>query len=120
MSEKPTLAGIIGEFDAGVFEQKAMEVIKKVALGIIATGKKGQVSITIDMEQIGDSNNLAVKHTLKFTQPTKNGKSSEEATTATPMYADNLGYLSVYPFDQDDLYINRTVINGQAQLVHRS
>ena len=118
MSETPTptLTGIIHELDAGVFEEKALEATKRVVLGILATGKKGQVSITLDLEQMGDSDHLAVKHTLKFNQPTRNGKTVEESTTITPMYADSRGNLSVFPCDQDDLFSNMTINSSAKRL----
>ncbi|PPK72647.1 hypothetical protein B0F88_10380 [Methylobacter tundripaludum] len=101
---KPTLDETLGELDAGIFAQKTHEALKQVAMGVIATGKKGQVSITLDLDRIGDSSSVQIKHTLKFSRPTKNGKTSEENTTSTPMYADNLGYLTISPQTQDDLF----------------
>ena len=101
---KPTLPEIIGEFDAGIFEDKAIKSLKMAALGVIDTGKKGQVSIIIDLDLIGDSSSVQVKHTLKYTKPTKNGKSSEENTTTTPMYVDREGYLTISPETQEDLF----------------
>lgn len=101
---KPTLDETIGEFDAGTFTIKATEALKMAALGVIQTGKKGGITIAIDMEQIGQSSSVQVKHTLKYTKPTTNGKATEENTTSTPMYVDNLGYLTISPQTQDDLF----------------
>ncbi len=104
MNENPTLYDTLGELDAGIFTNKVTESLKKVALGVVNHGKKGSVSITLDLEQIGDSSSVQIKHTVKFVQPTKNGKASEENTTSTPMYVNNLGYLTVSPQTQDDLF----------------
>jgi len=101
---KPTLDETLGELDAGIFVTKAHEALKQVAMGVIATGKKGQISITLDLDQIGDSSSVQIKHTLKYSRPTKNGKTSEENTTSTPMYTDNLGYLTISPQTQDDMF----------------
>lgn len=103
MSENPTLYDTLDELDAGIFTNKVAESLKKVALGVVNHGKKGSVSITLDLEQMGDSS-VQIKHTVKFSQPTKNGKASEENTTSTPMYVNNLGYLTVSPQTQDDLF----------------
>jgi len=101
---KPTLNETLDEFDAGIFTAKATEALKQVAMGVVATGKKGQVIITLDLEQIGDSSSVQTKHTLKYGRPTKNGKITEENTTSTPMYVDNLGYMTISPQTQDDLF----------------
>jgi len=104
MTDNPNLYDTLGEFDAGIFTHKVTESLKKVALGVVNHGKKGSVSITLDLEQIGDSSSVQIRHTVKFVQPTKNGKCSEENTTSTPMYVNNLGYLTVSPQTQDDLF----------------
>lgn len=101
---KPTLNEIIGEFDAGIFESKVSSALKMVAQGTIENGKKGQVTVVIDLERIGDSSSVQVKHTLKYSKPTKNGKATEENTTTTPMYVDREGYLTISPETQNDLF----------------
>ena len=100
----PTLEETLGEFDAGIFTSKVTSAFKLVALGTIENGKKGQVTIVLDLEQIGDSSSVQVKHTLKYSKPTKNGKATEENTTSTPMYVDGNGYLTISPQTQNDLF----------------
>ena len=100
----PTLDETIGEFDAGIFTSKVTSALKLVALGVIENGKKGQVTITLDLDQISDSSSVVVKHTLKYNKPTKNGKMLEENTTSTPMYVDREGYLTINPQTQNDLF----------------
>lgn len=95
---------IFGEFDAGIFNSKIEASLKLVALGVIHNGKKGNVTISLDLEQIGDSHSVKVKHTLKYNSPTKNGKTSEENTTSTPMYVDKDGVLTISPQLQQDLF----------------
>lgn len=104
MMSKPTLPEILGEFDAGAFETKTMKALIMAAQGVIDTGKKGSVTIVIDLDRIGDSSSVQVKHTLKYVKPTKNGKSSEENSTSTPMYVDREGYLTISPETQNDLF----------------
>ncbi|WP_347989470.1 hypothetical protein [Methylomonas sp. AM2-LC] len=100
----PSFPEILGEFDAGIFQDKVQEALKMVALGTINHGKKGSLVIQIDLEQIGNSSSVTVKHTVKYAQPTRNGKSSEEATTSTPMYVNNLGYLTINQQTDADLF----------------
>lgn len=101
---QPNLDEILGELDAGIFVQKIEKALKEAALGTVNNGKKGSVTISLELEQIGSSSSVQIKHTLKYTKPTKNGKSMEENTTSTPMYVDNLGYLTINPQMQDDLF----------------
>ena len=100
----PTIQDTLDEFDAGLFMTKLQEALKMVALGTIQNGKKGSVTIALELEQIGASSSVQVKHTLKYVKPTVNGKSSEENTTSTPMYVDNFGYLTISPQTQEDMF----------------
>jgi hypothetical protein len=61
----PTIDEMIGEFDAGIFTSK-VTALKLVTIGTIENDKKGQVTIILDFEQIGDSSSVQVKHTLKY------------------------------------------------------
>lgn len=102
--DKPTLDETLGELDAGIFVQKAHTALKEAAIGVIQSGKKGSVTIVLELEQIGETNSVQVKSTLKYTKPNKTGKLSEESTTSTPMYVDTFGYLTISPQTQDDLF----------------
>ena len=99
----PTLEDALGEFYAGIFAKKVSEALKVACLGTIQTGKKGSLAIMLEFKQIGDSDSVKVKHTLKYLKPTKNGKVAEENTTTTAMYIDKDGYLSISPELQVDL-----------------
>ena len=101
---QPTLEETLGELDAGIFTAKVTSALKLVALGVIENRKKGQVTIVLDLEQIGDSASVQVKSTLKYNKPTKNGKTTEDNTTSTPMYVDGDGYLTISPQTQQDLF----------------
>ncbi len=100
---QPNLDEILGELDAGIFVQKIERALKESALGTIISGKKGNVTISLELEQVGDSS-VNVKHTLKYTKPAKNGKLMEENTTQTHMYVDNFGYLTINTQMQDDIF----------------
>lgn len=111
----PTIEETLGELDAGIFMQKASEALKQVAIGAITTGKKGSVTITLELDQIGESDSVQVKHTLKYSKPTKNGKFAEENATSTPLYVDKHGYLTISPQTQHDIFNNEnnvTTIRG--------
>lgn len=94
---------MIGEFDAGVFEQKATAALREVAQGVTATRKAGKVTLTFDFKPIGDSNQVTVAHTVTFSRPTHKGKVTEEDTTNTPMHVGRAGHLSLFPEAQQKL-----------------
>jgi len=81
---QPTLEETLGELDAGIFTAKVTSALKLVSLGVIENRKKGQVTIVLDLEQIGDSSSVQVK--------------------STPMYVDGNGYLTISPQTQNDLF----------------
>lgn len=95
---------IIGEFNAGIFADLLTRAMREVALGVVTTGKKGTVVMTLDMKQIGESDQVAVTHTLKFVRPTERGKQVEDNTTSTPMHVLTGGVLAIAPERQRDLF----------------
>jgi hypothetical protein len=101
----PTLNETIDELDAGLFMQQVEAALKEVALGVIRNDKKkGSVTLVLELDRIGESDSVTVNHTLKFNKPTRRGKATEEMTTSTLMYVNNLGYLTISPQTQDDLF----------------
>jgi hypothetical protein len=100
----PTLDDTLQEFDAGVFVEKVTQALKKVALGVVNNHKKGQLNITLDLEQIGETDYVKIKHTLKYNQPTIRGKLVEDNASETPMHVSREGFLSISPLNQDDLF----------------
>jgi hypothetical protein len=99
-----TLDDTVQELDAGLFVQKSLEALRLSALSAIQHRKKSTVTMVLELEPIGDSASVTVKHTLKYSKPTRNGKASEENTTTTPMYVGKEGFLTVSPELQDDLF----------------
>lgn len=76
----------INSLNAGVFAQQVGRALSDVALGVVEHGKTGKVVLTFDLKQIGQSNQVTVKHTLDFVQPTKRGKKREDTSLDTPLY----------------------------------
>lgn len=110
MQKNPTIEETLGELDAGLFMQQVDAALKEVAIGVITTDKKkGSVQITLELSRIGESHSVTVAHALKYNKPTRRGKSTEEMTTETPMYVNNLGYLTISPQTQDDLFKQENV-----------
>lgn len=101
---KTDITKILTELDGGVLEQKINRVLSDTALGVIENGKKGSVSITFNIEQIGKTTQVMVKHKLDYSCPTNRGKRGEEDTTTTPMHVGPNGTISVFPDHQQDLF----------------
>lgn len=97
---------VMEELNGGVFLQQVGRALSDVAMGVVINGdksKKGKVTITFDMVRIGESSQVAVKHTLSYSKPTARGKTSEEAATDTPLYVGRGGRLTVMPDNQTAL-----------------
>lgn len=107
MSEKPEekmdLAEFLEELDAGVFANKVTSALKATALGVATwgdKGRKGSVTVTFDMKRIGESNQVELTHAIKYSRPTKRGKTTEDDATQTPLHVGAGGKLSLFPDTQ--------------------
>lgn len=81
----------IGSLNAGLFSQQLGRALSDVASGVVEHSKQGAVTVTFKLKQIGQSNQVAVTHTLDFVEPTKRGKRREDTTLDTPMYVTENG-----------------------------
>ena len=99
---------LLPDLDGGVFEQKIASVLSDVAFGVVTHGRQGKVTIEFDMKQIGETQQVNMKHTLKFTKPTHRGKATEEDATETPLYVATNGDLALFHHDQSTFaFMNR-------------
>lgn len=101
-SNKPDVATLLGDLNGGVFLEQVDAAIKEAALGVAHTGKKGTVTIKLNLSRIGESNQVECKHTLSFDRPTPKGRRSEESTTSTPLYVSGKGELSLFPIQHQE------------------
>ncbi|WP_414430816.1 hypothetical protein ACMG4M_05150 [Alcanivorax sp. IL3] len=95
----------ISELDGGVFVKKLGQALSDVATGTIDHGKgrkKGKLVLELDIQQIGESHQVQISHTLKVSRPTLRGKATEEDTTTTPMYVGKGGKMTIAPDAQMD------------------
>jgi len=100
---KTDFVELVGELNAGVFIQQINAAMSDVALGTVVHGDKGkcgEVTLKFKVTRIGESSQVAMKHTLSYSKPTARGKASEEATTETPLHVHRGGKLSVMPEEQ--------------------
>ena len=96
---KPTDATkFLSDLTGGAFADQIGMALSDVAESVVANSKKGQVVITLDIEQMGDkeSSQVGVKHKLAYTAPEKFGSRKEDYTRKTPMHVNNGGEMSLY------------------------
>lgn len=104
MSKTTDITALFNDLDAGVFVERLSAALRDTALGVVTTGKKGKVTITLDIERQGDSSQVLCKHQIKYARPTAKGKAMEEATTSTPLHVGTGGALSLFPETQAELF----------------
>jgi hypothetical protein len=92
------------DLDGGVFIQKLARAISEVAGGVVDNNDKGSIDIKLNIKRIGQSYQVNIGHTLKYTVPTLRGKISEEDTTETPMHVNTGGMVSIFPENQNQLF----------------
>ena len=99
---------LLPDLFAGVFLGQIEAALSDAALGAVTWGDKGKkatVSISFDLTRIGETNQVAVKHSISYNYPTKRGKKSETSTTETPMHVGPRGRLTLLPTaDQGGLF----------------
>lgn len=85
------------ELNGGTFAGQIGHALSEVAAGVVDTGKAGKVIITLDLKQVGESSQVAIKHKLDFVTPTKRGNKREHTTTDTPMHVGSGGRITLFP-----------------------
>lgn len=94
------LLDILPDLFAGVFLGQIETALSDAALAVVSwgdKGKKGKVTIDFDLSRIGETNQVAVKHSVSYSYPTKRGKKSETTTTETPMHVGARGRMTLLP-----------------------
>jgi len=95
------------DLDAGVFAAKISQAVRDVAMGVVAHDKAGKVVIELNMKRIGESSQIMLEHTLKYTKPTMKGKVTEDNTTGTALYVGRGGTVSIMPDTQEMLQFEK-------------
>jgi hypothetical protein len=112
-SEKTDMADLLGQLNAGVFEQQVNRVMSDLAANVVTHGKKGKVVLTFSMKQIAESNQVHVTHAIKSEIPTMRGRIIEEHTTDTPLHVGRGGTLSIFPDNQTKMDMGAGAATGQ-------
>lgn len=86
------------EMSGGTFNAALSRALQDTALATAEhgrKGKKGRLVITLDLERLGESNQVTMTHRLSASRPTLRGKATEEYATETVFYVSSKGHLSV-------------------------
>lgn len=110
---KTNFAEMIGDLNAGVFEQQVNQAISDVALGVVTQGKAGEVAVKLSLKQIGEGNQVSITHKLSYVKPTMRGKISEEASADTPMHVGTGGVVSLFPNAQTRMELGAGAATGR-------
>jgi len=105
----------LNSLNAGVFAQQLGRALSDVGAGVVDHGKKGKVTITLEMSRIGESNQVKVNHKLDYSAPTKRGSKREDTTLDTPMYVTENG-IELFQTNPTDQMFSR----DQAPVVARA
>lgn len=106
--ETTTAVTDVGEFitdlDAGQFDRMLSAALSQVAAGVVDNNKVGEVNVKLTFERIPGTHQVSVKHALKFSKPTADGKAGEEATRKTVMHVGKFGKLTLTPPNQMSMF----------------
>lgn len=115
MSDIPRteFGSLLGELNAGVFEQQINRALSDVAANVCETGKKGEVTLTFKLSRIEDSNQVAMSHKIKSLVPKQRGKVIEEHETSTPLHVGRGGRLTIFPDTQSKFDLGAGAATGR-------
>lgn len=85
----------IGDLDGSQFERMLSIALSQVAAAAVDHKKGGEVNISLSFKHLPGSQQVICEHTLKFSKPTMNGKSGEEAKRSTVLHVGKFGALSL-------------------------
>ncbi len=96
----------ITDLTAGAFAEQIGMAISDVCSQVVATGKRGQVKLTLDVSLLGEKGmgQVKVKHKLDYTAPEMFGSRKEDYERETPMFCNRHGVVSLFPADEPQLF----------------
>lgn len=97
------VSAFITDLDGGQFDRMLSVALGQVAAGVVDNNKVGEVAVKFTIERIPGTHQVNVKHSLKFSKPTADGKAGEEATRKTVMHVGKNGVMSLVPLNQMNL-----------------
>lgn len=112
-SSKTDITELLPELNAGVFVEQINTALSDIAANVVTHGKKGELTLRFQVKQIGESNQVAVTHSLKSIVPKARGKITEETATDTPLHVGHGGRLSLFPNTQTKMELGAGAATGR-------
>lgn len=119
-TSKTDFASLLGELNAGVYEQQVNHALSDIAANVVTHGKKGELVLRFKLCQIGDSNQVTVSHSLKSVVPKARGKVTEENEVDTPLHVGVGGKLTLFPNTQTRMELGAGAATGRSDGVRAS
>lgn len=98
MNHGTNVKEFIETLNGGIFNRQLSIGLSEVAAALVEHGGKGELTISIKMEQVGNTKQIKLPTTLKYTRPTSSGKRIEDFESVSLMY---LGMSGLVPFREE-------------------
>ena len=98
LTSETNVNDFISELNAGMLVTQLGLTLSAAALGTVINGrgsKKGKVTLELNIQQIGENDQVVITSKISSSIPTKTGKKSEESATDTPMFVGKKGILTI-------------------------
>jgi len=112
------ITSLLPELNGGVFEGQINRAISDCAANVVTHGKKGVVTIKLEIEQIGETHQITMKHSLKVDMPTLRGKIVEESSTDTALHVGSGGAITLLPNVQTRMELGAGAATGVGKHVN--
>lgn len=89
------VAEFIGELDGGTLERMLSVALSQTAAAVIDNGRKGCVTLKLEFEQIPNTYQVQITHTLTAKRPTSRGNASEDESRDTVFFVGKFGALAI-------------------------
>ena len=94
----------IADLNGGVLEEQLSAILSEVASAVVDHGRKGEVTLKLDIKKLGEGHQVQIEHTLKYKRPTMRGSRSEDSASTTPMHVGSKGALTFFPENQTTMF----------------
>ena len=97
---KTDFQGLLQDLYGGVLIEQINHLLTDIAANVVTHGKKGELTLKLKIEQIGDANQVRMKHSIKAITPKARGRVTEENETETPLHVGRGGVMTLFPDTQ--------------------
>ena len=100
MTQKTDFQALLSDLYGGVLIEQINHQLSDIAANVVTHGKKGELTLKLKVAQIGDSNQVQLKHSIKSVVPKARGRVIEENETETPLHVGRGGAMTLFPDTQ--------------------